>query len=1150
MRTVVLLPKVYEELDWGYALADNISHDLNTSMKEAFCPGNRGLLFREDKDKIRIYSETHALICERAEEGNSLKAIALREIPPHQYQFAIQKGDVLDGDWQFISSDVARSLYRKEYVSSTDSPSLDEEIERKSVSGLSLEGKKEFREYAKYWEKHDVAKQYEKEALLTVKKASLSEYTFSSVDYDMNLIKLNLSKSDFVFRTGERVELLGKDGWASKNMVTQSDMNIISGFVLGNVKKYNPSAKVLVVESSDDKIKTFMEDKSLRQGMLWNSDIGSRSKLNRETQALTKLFKNETANKNLKAFVPNIQALPVFQGEQVNEKLFSEDYYKLKGNQQNAIKGALGCSDIYLIQGPPGTGKTTVISEIIKYITKDNKKVLLSSQTNLAVDNVLQRIGHVEGVNAIRIGSEEKFELGSEEFALENRVLHLQAKICTSIEERIESMEALRSEIQGVQLLLQAHELMEQQIRSILNVRMNYENSHKEVLSLQYEKDLLQKELVEFQNALNLVQTKTWNKESFTKILVRQEKSSYSLDENITTYKLSQKIRFSPEEKRVISTYAEIIEEIHSLQQKRDLEDEKIKNYLGDYRECEKKLVQAKALVQHLQSQEEGSSTYVRQAIQAKIQEQEVIWESLNLELKDCQYRIYEANQRKSEYAASGDSLVQSALKSKKQIEDYIREYEQVWKELLGVEVLTKGQFLDVYNKVQDFDHNFSGIGSEIHLICELDSYKKYLSNLKKKEELTKRHEDLERLILSKGKLEQKLLDKLKEYSDDKLIQLYMSQYNTQLHQLEFDVEQERCHSFSELYREKRENLALYESTMDLQHEWAERLRFYHESFEDLYIATSNLICATCLGISSARNNYFHESEFDYVIIDEAARASSSELLIPLTKGKKIVLVGDHKQISPELEKNILDRLEADGVVEKTEVDEIYRKSLFGLMYEDAPEQIKTFLNVQFRMSAGISEVVSKCYYQSSIADGDNIPSKSHGMERSLRDSFYWLSTENKEDFMEKDENKSFYNPGEINTTLTVLKWIDQNTKGKKSVGVISPYKPHSNRTHDLINPADYPNLDIEVNTIDAFQGREKNIIIMNLVRNNDMSRIGHIGKDSRMNVALSRAQELLIFIGNKSFVTKNKHKMMKVFNILNHLERKNCVLNEKFFAL
>ena len=151
---------------------------------------------------------------------------------------------------------------------------------------------------------------------------------------------------------------------------------------------------------------------------------------------------------------------------------------------------------------------------------------------------------------------------------------------------------------------------------------------------------------------------------------------------------------------------------------------------------------------------------------------------------------------------------------------------------------------------------------------------------------------------------------------------------------------------------------------------------------------------------------------------------------------------------------------------------------------------------------------------------------------------------------MEKDENKSFYNPGEINTTLTVLKWIDQNTKGKKSVGVISPYKPHSNRTHDLINPADYPNLDIEVNTIDAFQGREKNIIIMNLVRNNDMSRIGHIGKDSRMNVALSRAQELLIFIGNKSFVTKNKHKMMKVFNILNHLERKNCVLNEKFFAL
>lgn len=164
------------------------------------------------------------------------------------------------------------------------------------------------------------------------------------------------------------------------------------------------------------------------------------------------------------------------------------------------------------------------------------------------------------------------------------------------------------------------------------------------------------------------------------------------------------------------------------------------------------------------------------------------------------------------------------------------------------------------------------------------------------------------------------------------------------------------------------------------------------------------------MGILSYNNNNFLNTTFDYVIVDEAARSTAMELLIPIIRGKKIILVSDHKQISPQIESNILKRLEEEENVSQLELETIYNKSLFGIMYELANPKLKTLLNKQFRMHSDISSIVSKLFYNSTISDGINVSYNTHGIEERLDRSFYWVDTDFTSDSYErKNENMSFY---------------------------------------------------------------------------------------------------------------------------------------------
>jgi hypothetical protein len=149
-----------------------------------------------------------------------------------------------------------------------------------------------------------------------------------------------------------------------------------------------------------------------------------------------------------------------------------------------------------------------------------------------------------------------------------------------------------------------------------------------------------------------------------------------------------------------------------------------------------------------------------------------------------------------------------------------------------------------------------------------------------------------------------------------------------------------------------------------LAYEWCQSLRVSRNAFQEHLTSTRSIVCGTCVGI--ARNHYDMDgSMFDWVIIDEAGRASFPELCIPMRYGKRIVLIGDHKQLPPQLDNNIITHLEtADGNFEGSQI----RMSDFEKIISTSYGEHATFkLLDQYRMSGSIGDLCSEVFYEGQL---------------------------------------------------------------------------------------------------------------------------------------------------------------------------------------
>ena len=269
-----------------------------------------------------------------------------------------------------------------------------------------------------------------------------------------------------------------------------------------------------------------------------------------------------------------------------------------------------------------------------------------------------------------------------------------------------------------------------------------------------------------------------------------------------------------------------------------------------------------------------------------------------------------------------------------------------------------------------------------------------------------------------------------------------------------------------------------------------------------------------------------------------------------MLKGKKIILVGDHHQLPPLVGEDTLDETlkaileESDDFEEKEELKKLLKESLFERLFKNLPKSNKTMLAIQYRMHESIMETITPFYeeenyrLQCGLTDSDSMRDhllESHYVKR--KDHLLWLNMPNeKRNFEERMKGgKSRFNQAELDTIRDVLIDLDKATEtaklegrmkpyDRKSIGVISFYGEQVKRIDRLIQQElNLKHLHLRTGTVDKFQGMEMDVIILSMVRNNQEKSgdIGFANDYRRLNVALSRARELLILVGSTEMFTK-----------------------------
>lgn len=288
--------------------------------------------------------------------------------------------------------------------------------------------------------------------------------------------------------------------------------------------------------------------------------------------------------------------------------------------------------------------------------------------------------------------------------------------------------------------------------------------------------------------------------------------------------------------------------------------------------------------------------------------------------------------------------------------------------------------------------------------------------------------------------------------------------------------------------------------------------------FQELIGLSSRIVAATCL-ISGKRRTGSPEEEvgFDWAIVDEAGRATVPEVLIPIAQSERVVLVGDERQLPPMVDEMISE--------ESASPSDEYRldTSLFQSLVEQAEESgydHLASLRTQYRMRPAIGNLISGVFYEGNLANGEE--------KRSRRRTFDWMpapvtwvSTSSLPDRAESRYGESYANSTESDIVLNLLNTIETKCRERRerpSLGVISGYSAQVQELITRIDPEDssrWQNLRIEIATVDSFQGRECDIVVYSTVRSNRERRIGFLRDFRRINVALSRARDLLVIVGD-----------------------------------
>lgn len=312
-----------------------------------------------------------------------------------------------------------------------------------------------------------------------------------------------------------------------------------------------------------------------------------------------------------------------------------------------------------------------------------------------------------------------------------------------------------------------------------------------------------------------------------------------------------------------------------------------------------------------------------------------------------------------------------------------------------------------------------------------------------------------------------------------------------------------------------------------IQKDWLERCGDF-EVLDYQVIRNATIIAGTCIGFLG--NEYIREMEFDYVIVDEAAKATTPELLVSIIRANKIILVGDQNQLPAYADSNV------SPLLAQLTKEPKYR--LFDLLFDNLLETHKQILTTQYRMKRNIGNLISSVFYDNTIDTGINDEEREHGIKKYEGLSILWFDTSKiKNHNQKKIKGGSYINKKENDIIKEILDELKQDDELiGLDIGIITGYSGQKEQIKKMVQNCGYNKIakQIDVNTLDAFQGRENDIIIYSTVRTQDS--IGFQKERERVNVAFSRARKLLIICGDIHFFYNYDNPDNKFIEIIDYL--------------
>ena len=339
-------------------------------------------------------------------------------------------------------------------------------------------------------------------------------------------------------------------------------------------------------------------------------------------------------------------------------------------------------------------------------------------------------------------------------------------------------------------------------------------------------------------------------------------------------------------------------------------------------------------------------------------------------------------------------------------------------------------------------------------------------------------------------------------------------------------------------YKEKEKKFQLKQELKDKREDIKGS---YKNTVFDIY-RKANIILSTCI---SSGENYLNlaiskENPFDYVIIDECAQGTECLCWVPILQGKKVILAGDHLQLPP--------------TIKSKNAEYVLSYTLFDRMISTYGDKVTRLLDTQYRMNEKIMKFSSiELYEDKLIADAsvknhtlkDLISERYNKNKAALEeiisnDDFgifdkplVLLNTSGLDFFETKDtETLSSFNVAETELCKKIIDYLKDKLKAENNdIGIITPYSAQVANLSKKITQDEYRGL--EISTVDGFQGREKEIIVLSLVRSNQKHQVGFLSDKRRLNVAITRPRRMLIVVGDIDTITngnENENLFLKHF--------------------